>query len=194
MNSFTFTLLPQGPYKSRETEESHSINISSKHTHHLMLRYPSHVTQAFGSNEWTAARLCCLIKPLKSPSYFIYKGKLFHVTDYFHCCYVFLQTFWLANPVPFSSCNHDWEEALPRPTNATALNKLIPEVCNFSMNPKCWNCSQQRLWNLRKGKQFPWIQGFRSHLLKWYHTEDNSIESFLHAKQRGAVISSLFCS
>lgn len=113
MNSFTFTCLPQGLYKTRETEESQSINIFSKHTHHLTFRYPSHVTKAFGSNKWTAARCYCLIKLLKKPLHFLYKGESFHITDYFHWRYIFQQTFWLANPVPFSSCNHDWEEALP---------------------------------------------------------------------------------
>lgn len=138
INSFTFTPLLQGPYKSRETEESQFINIFSKHAHRLMLRYSSHVTKAFGSNRWTAARLYCLIKPMKKTSHFLNKGKSFHITDYFHRCYIFQQTFWLVNLFPFSSCNHDWEEALPRPTNAAALNKFIPEVCNISMNPKRW--------------------------------------------------------
>jgi len=50
VSSFTFTPLPQGPYKSRGTEESQSINIS-KHTHGLVLRCPSHVTKAFRYNK-----------------------------------------------------------------------------------------------------------------------------------------------
>lgn len=117
VNSFTFTPLPQGPYKSRGTEESQSINIS-KHTHGLVLRYPSHVTKAFRYNKWTATWIYCLTKTLKKTSSFLYKIKQFHITDSFQCCYILQQTQFLSPHVAKAV-----KKSLPRPANITAFSR-----------------------------------------------------------------------
>lgn len=119
VSSFTFTPLPQGPYKSRGTEESQSINIS-KHTHGLVLRCPSHVTKAFRYNKWTATRIYCLTNTLKKPSHFLYKIKPFHIIYYFHCCYILQQTQFLSPHVARVE-----KKPLPRPANTAAFPRYI---------------------------------------------------------------------
>lgn len=118
------------------------------------------------TNEQTA-RFYCLFQPLQTPSIFSIKSNNFTWQLPLLC--VFQQTFWLANPDPFSPVQ-------PGITKFMALRCVILQ-CALRLG-----IAHTRFWNNRRRKKLLWTQGFQSHMLKWYHIKDNPNRIFLAGK------------
>lgn len=81
INSFTFKPLPQGPDKSRETEESQPINILSKHTHLTGAQMSTLCDKGFWAQQMNSCQTLLPCSTTASTLDFLYQVKSFHVTS-----------------------------------------------------------------------------------------------------------------